>query len=69
MQKIRLDAETLNVESFAANDAAPAPLGTVHAHAVGTHNCPPATAMTFCETNCDCTLGCPSIAPCTVQLV
>lgn len=67
MRKIRLDAETLNVESFAACDAAPASCGTVDAHALTPRNCP-ATGMTFCETNCDCTLGCPSIAPCTQAL-
>jgi hypothetical protein len=64
MRKIRLDAETLDVESFAASDEAPGLRGTVDAHALATRNCP-ATGMTFCETNCDCTLGCPSIAPCT----
>jgi len=68
MRKIRLEVETLNVESFAPSDEASGLRGTVNAQGLGTRNCPPATGMTFCETNCDCTLGCPSIAPCTIQL-
>lgn len=67
MRKIRLDAETLTVDSFVAADAPTSARGTVDAHALATRNCP-ATGMTFCETNCDCTLGCPSIAPCTQLL-
>jgi hypothetical protein len=68
MRKIRLQIETLDVESFAASDEASGLRGTVNAHGPATRNCPPATGMTFCETNCDCTLGCPSIAPCIIQL-
>ncbi|HEX6746005.1 MAG TPA: hypothetical protein VF092_01735 [Longimicrobium sp.] len=66
MRKLKLDADTLRVDSF-VSDEAPDARGTVAAHAP-TRNCPPATAMTFCETNCDCTLGCPSIAPCLTEL-
>ena len=64
MRKIHLDPETLNVESFAATDEVPDVRGTVNAHAP-TRNCPPATGMTFCETNCDCTFGCPTMVLCT----
>jgi hypothetical protein len=67
MRKIRLDLDTLAVESFTTAAAELASRGTINANA-GSRNCPPQTAMTFCETNCDCTLGCPSIAPCTIQL-
>jgi len=65
MKKIRLDAETLAVESFAACDEPRTLRGTVNANGPRTNVCN--TAFTFCETNCDCTLGCPSIAPCTIQ--
>ena len=68
MRKIRLEIETLNVESFAPVDEATPGRGTVNGNALAPRNCPPATGMTFCETNCDCTLGCPSIAPCTQLL-
>lgn len=65
MRKIHLDPETLHVESFAATGEGSDVRGTVNAHGPNTiRNCP-ATGWTFCETNCDCTLGCPSIAPCT----
>jgi hypothetical protein len=65
MRKLHLDPEALSVESFAASDEAAGGRGTVNAHGPNTvRNCPN-TAWTFCVTNCDCTLGCPSIAPCT----
>ncbi|HYH83007.1 MAG TPA: hypothetical protein VEX86_24645 [Longimicrobium sp.] len=64
MRKIRLELDTLRVESFTASDEASAVRGTVDAHAP-TRNCPPATGMTFCETNCECTFGCPTEGPCT----
>jgi hypothetical protein len=67
MHKIRLELETLAVESFTVNEDPRTIRGTVNGND-GSRNCPPATGMTFCETNCDCTLGCPSIAPCTTQL-
>ncbi|HET7230248.1 MAG TPA: hypothetical protein VFJ16_09610 [Longimicrobium sp.] len=67
MRKIRLELETLSVESFIPAEAPADARGTVNAHALATRNCPPATGMTFCETNCDCTLGCPTvIALCTI---
>lgn len=68
MRKLKLNPEALRVESFAPDDRAPGARGTVNAHAPATRNCPPDTGMTFCETNCDCTLGCPSIAPCLTEL-
>jgi hypothetical protein len=64
VRKLKLQLDTLYVESFAASGNAAAVRGTVNAHGLATRACP-ATGMTFCETNCDCTLGCPSIAPCT----
>ena len=65
MRKIRLEVESLSVESFVAADAPRSPAGTVNGN-MATKNCPSATAMTFCQTNCDCTLGCPTlIAICT----
>ena len=68
MRKVQLDIGKLRVESFATAGAASGTVrGTVNAHGLATRNCP-ATGMTFCETNCDCTLGCPSIAPCTQLL-
>ncbi|HET7230246.1 MAG TPA: hypothetical protein VFJ16_09600 [Longimicrobium sp.] len=69
MKKLTLNPDALAVESFAPADAPAGARGTVNAHGFGSRNCPPATGMTFCETNCDCTLGCPSIAPCTIQIV
>jgi hypothetical protein len=67
MHKIRLELETLAVESFTASEEPEMVRGTVNANDAATRNCPPATGMTFCETNCDCTLGCPTvIALCTV---
>jgi len=65
MRKIRLDAETLSVESFTANDDAFAPKGTVHGNATPPTFCG-ATCSPTCRTNCDCTYGCFSIAPCAV---
>ena len=65
MRKIRLEIETLSVESFIPAADSPAARGTVDAHAVGTRNC--TTAMTLCETNCDCSFNCPSVGPCTTQ--
>ena len=59
MRKIRLEADTLRVESFAAGDAADVH-GTVNAYALATRNCP-ATGDT-----CDCTLGCNTV-PCTTS--
>jgi len=64
MHKIRLEIETLNVESFAPGGAASSARGTVDAHAP-TRTCPPATGMTLCVTNCECTFGCPTEGPCT----
>lgn len=64
MRKLKLQPDALHVESFAPGDAASAMRGTVNAHGPLTRTCPP-TGFTFCVTNCDCTLGCPSIAPCT----
>lgn len=64
MRKIRLEPDTLTVDSFVLADAQPTERGTVHANGFASRNCP-ATGMTFCETNCDCTLGCPSVGPCT----
>ena len=59
MRKIHLNPETLSVESFTANVETGMARGTVNANDA-TRNCP-ATGMTFCETNCDCTLGCPTV--------
>ncbi|HET7230247.1 MAG TPA: hypothetical protein VFJ16_09605 [Longimicrobium sp.] len=64
MRKIRLELETLSVESFVPADAAADARGTVNAHALGTRGC---TGMTLCETNCDCSFNCPSVGPCTTQ--
>lgn len=66
MRKLKLDPDTLRVESFASGEA-PDERGTVAAHALATRNCP-ATGMTFCETNCDCTYGCPTMVLCTTEL-
>lgn len=60
MRKIRLDADTLRVDSFAASDDAADARGTVAAHGLATRNCP-ATGNT-----CDCTLGCNTV-PCTTS--
>ncbi|HEX6746006.1 MAG TPA: hypothetical protein VF092_01740 [Longimicrobium sp.] len=67
MRKLKLNPDILRVESFAASDDAADARGTVAAHALATRNptCP-ATGMTFCETNCDCTLGCNTV-PCTTS--
>jgi hypothetical protein len=63
MRKIRLDPEALRVDSFATG-APRADAGTVHAHASKPGTCA-VSCFGTCATNCDCTLGCPSIAPCT----
>lgn len=69
MRKFRLELDTLSVESFNPVNESRDARGTVDAHGItGGPRCIPPTGMTFCETNCDCTLGCPSIAPCTEQL-
>ena len=65
MRKIRLELGTLSVESFVPGNEPHGARGTVNAHGPTNNRTCPATGMTFCETNCDCTLGCPSIAPCT----
>lgn len=66
MRKIRLDLDTLRVDSFVASGGERDARGTVNAHDAPTRNqtCP-ATGMTFCETNCECTFGCPTQGPCT----
>ncbi|HSU14941.1 hypothetical protein [Longimicrobium sp.] len=63
MRKIRLDPEALRVDSFATG-AARADLGTVYGYASKPGTCA-ASCFGTCVTNCDCSLGCPSIAPCT----
>jgi hypothetical protein len=70
MMKMKLDAANLRVESFVADDRRLDANGTVHANEAPPltfRNCP-ATSGPTCQTNCDCTLGCPSIAPCTIQI-
>ena len=56
MRKLKLDTDTLRVESFVAQ-AAPAGEGTVHAHATPYTYCGNTCAAT-CATHCDCTFGC-----------
>lgn len=68
MRKFRLELDTLTVESFLPSEPSRDARGTVNAHDATRSPTCPATGMTFCETNCDCTLGCPSIAPCTEPL-
>ena len=64
MKKIRLDVDALRVTSFEAG-ARPAETGTVHGHATKPATCG-ISCLGTCATNCDCTLGCPTlIAPCT----
>jgi hypothetical protein len=62
MRKIRLNFDALCVDSFTTG-ALTADAGTVHAHATQPRTC--GSCLGTCQTNCDCTLGCPSIAPCT----
>ena len=59
MRKLKLNPDTLYVESF-ASDEVPDARGTVNAHAPATRNCP----MT--GNTCDCTLGCNTV-PCTTS--
>ncbi|HEU4560452.1 MAG TPA: hypothetical protein VFS20_21560 [Longimicrobium sp.] len=59
--KIRLQPETLVVESFAPSETASAFANSV----ILTNTCTPNSDFpTQCDTDCDCSLGCPSIAPC-----
>jgi hypothetical protein len=67
MRKIHLHPESLVVDSFVASGTEAGAHGTVLAHdapPLTQRNCPITSGPT-CQTNCDCTLGCPSIAPCT----
>jgi len=63
MKKIRLDPDTLRVETFAAVAAAERGAGTVHAHGpslnTGCQTCDPLCEMTSVE-SCPDTYCCPS---------
>lgn len=64
MRKIHLNPDALRVDSFPTG-AAPMEPGTVYGHATKPATCG-VSCIGTCATNCDCTLGCPSlIAPCT----
>jgi hypothetical protein len=62
--KIELDPRTLRVDSFLVPGMR-AEGGTVHAYATKPATCG-VSCLGTCQTNCDCTLGCPTlVAPCT----
>lgn len=67
MRKLKL--ESLTVETFVTTPAAPRVPGTVNAHS-GPQPTPPTIIPTYDVQECgetqyfDCSLGCPSIAPC-----
>ncbi|HEU4560450.1 MAG TPA: hypothetical protein VFS20_21550 [Longimicrobium sp.] len=65
MRKIRLELDTLSVESFIPSNESPDTRGTVNAHGPTNNRTCPATGMTFCETNCECTFSCPTGCTCT----
>lgn len=69
MRKLKL--ESLIVETFVTTPAAPRVRGTVNAHSEP-QPAPPSIICTYDVEECgetqyfDCSLGCPSIAPCDV---
>ncbi len=64
-RKLKLDAETLRVQTLELSGSSSL-RGTVNAASEPqTNTCPPNSMFpTQCFTDCDCSLGCPSIAPC-----
>ena len=64
MRKIRLEPDTLGVESFIPSEPSRDGRGTVDAHDLSGRNCP-ATVVTRCVTNCECTFSCPTGCTCT----
>ncbi|HSU14940.1 hypothetical protein [Longimicrobium sp.] len=64
MKKIRLNPEALRVDSFPTGTPRDE-MGTVHGHATKPATCG-VSCFGTCATNCDCTLGCPTLVfPCT----